>query len=91
MTEPAEKYIDVNGVRLCYFERGTPGEQPTLLLVHATGFHARCWDQTVALLGDRHIIAVDQRGHGRSDNTPPYAWSTYGADLVAFIRALESN
>lgn len=90
MTEPAQKTIVVNGVELCYFERGTPGAgRPTVLLVHATGFHARCWDMTAAELGDLHSIAVDMRGHGRSGKAPPLSWDTFGADLSAFIEAVD--
>jgi lipase len=58
--------------------------------VHATGFHGRCWDAVVAELpADRHIIAVDQRGHGRSAKVPPYNWASFGADLTAFVAALD--
>jgi len=85
-----ENTIQVNGTRLCWFEQGqTQDGQESILLVHATGFHARCWDQVIRRLPDRHVISVDMRGHGRSDNTPPFSWDTYGADLTAFIKALD--
>ena len=58
---------------------------PTILLVHATGFHARCWDQVVKHLEGRHVIAIDVRGHGRSDKLPPFSWDQFGSDLVAFM------
>lgn len=64
------------------------GAADTILLAHATGFHARCWDQVVARLGERHVVAVDQRGHGRSDGEPPVHWRQFGEDLVALVRAL---
>jgi pimeloyl-ACP methyl ester carboxylesterase len=81
-----EQYIDVNGVTLCYFEWGTPAaDAPTILLVHATGFHARCWDQTIKHLQGRHVIAVDMRNHGRSTNTTGVGWEVYGDDLKAFV------
>ena len=80
----------MNGVNLCWFEWGPEFRQSgTTLLVHATGFHARCWDQTVAHLGDRHVIAVDMRGHGRSDKKPPYTWDVFGSDLAGLIKALD--
>ncbi len=69
-------------------EERDPGEK-TILLVHATGFHARCWDRTVSYLGDRHVIALDMRGHGRSDKCPPYTWDVFGTDLAAFTEALD--
>jgi lipase len=90
MIECSEHYVAVDGIELCWFEwNASRRADGTILLVHATGFHARCWDQTVALLGDRHVIAVDMRGHGRSTKVPPYAWGTFGSDLVNFILALD--
>ena len=89
MVECQEHYLDVGGVTLCWFEWGQKRKgEDSILLVHATGFHARCWDKTVAGLGDRHVIAIDQRGHGRSDNTPFDKWDQFGADLAGFITQL---
>ena len=79
-------FSDVN---LCVFEWGQPGGQQ-VLLVHATGFHARCWDQVVAKLPDDwHIFAVDMRGHGRSDNVEPFTWAQFGDDLGLVCEALK--
>jgi lipase len=84
-----EHYISIGGVNFCWFEWGKKREgEETILLVHATGFHARCWDQTIAGLGDRHIIALDQRGHGRTDAIPFEKWDQFGTDLIEFIRQL---
>lgn len=85
-----ENYIEVNGTTLCYFEWGTPeANVPSILLVHATGFHARCWDQTISHLQGRHVIAVEMRSHGRSRNSTPVGWEVYGDDLKAFVKALD--
>lgn len=85
---PIESRVPVNGVELCVFE--WPGDGPPIVLVHATGFHARCWDQVVAHLPRRHVYAVDMRGHGRSSKPePPYPWSRFGDDLAALARVLE--
>lgn len=89
MMDWQQREVEVNGIRMCYFERGDTGAAKTVLMVHATGFHARCWDQTAALLGDVHIISIDQRGHGRSDDAPPFTWTTFGEDLIAFVEALD--
>jgi lipase len=84
---PLESTIAVNGVTLCLYE--WPGSEPTILLAHATGFHARCWDQVVAQLGGRRVIAVDMRGHGRSSKPePPYNWKPFGQDMAALTREL---
>jgi lipase len=91
LAEPFEHRIRANGIELAYFEWGLPfaGREPTILLCHATGFHARCWDPVVRHLGDRHVVAVDQRSHGRSTKTPIEHWKVFGEDLAAFIRGLD--
>ena len=84
-----EGRIAVRGIELAYFEWGRR-TGPTILMLHATGFHARCWDGVIRALGtDTHVIAVDQRGHGRSSKQGPYNWSEFGADAAAFVDALE--
>ncbi len=85
-----ENYTHVNGVNLCWFEWGPEyKEQGTILFLHATGFHARCWDKTIEQLPGKHIISIDMRGHGRSDNTFPFSWDKFGTDLTEFLVALE--
>jgi pimeloyl-ACP methyl ester carboxylesterase len=42
----------------------------------------------VRRLGPRHVIALDQRGHGRSEKTEIRHWDVFGRDLVAFVEAL---
>jgi len=79
------------GVTLAAFEWHPElrGRGPTLVFTHATGFHARCWDEVIRRLGARHVIAVDQRGHGRSDKNPFESWQTFGLDLLALLTALD--
>jgi pimeloyl-ACP methyl ester carboxylesterase len=60
------------------------GNGPTILFAHATGFHGRCWDRIVQLFPERHCLAVDARGHGRSSKPePPCHWRPFGKDLAA--------
>jgi pimeloyl-ACP methyl ester carboxylesterase len=60
------------------------GDGPTILFAHATGFHGRCWDRIIRMFPDRHCLAVDARGHGRSSKPdPPCHWRTFGRDLAA--------
>ena len=87
-SQPEQHEFQTRGPKLTYFEWGKPGDQPVLLL-HATGFHARCWDQVVAELGPGfHVYAVDMRGHGRSDNTPPFIWHSFAGDISELIEFL---
>lgn len=82
------QFYNVNGVRLAVFER--PGDGPPILFVHATGFHARCWNQVVARIPERRCIAVDMRGHGLSSKPdPPYFWSSFGEDVAALACQLD--
>ena len=86
VNQPKEYYRRINNVDLCWFEWGSASPNlASILLVHATGFHARCWDQVVAELPDRHVISIDMRGHGRSEKQGPFNWQSFGDDLTAFI------
>ena len=78
-------------VELCYFEWGAAREgQPSWVFCHATGFHARCWDQVVAgLPATAHVIAIDMRGHGRSAKQGPYDWDNFANDVCALIETLD--
>ncbi|MEM8886511.1 MAG: DUF6638 family protein [Bacteroidota bacterium] len=40
-------------------------------------------------LTDFHILAVDQRGHGRSGGEPVTMWHVFGEDLESFVRQLD--
>ncbi len=87
MAQPLSRRVQGHGVELQLYE--WPGEGPPVFLAHATGFHARCWDQVVAHLPGRHVFALDMRGHGLSDKpAPPYPWVNFGLDVAAVVREL---
>ncbi len=90
MTAPELGFSTVNGTRLAWHEwrRALRGRGPTVLMVHATGFHARVWDQVVAGLPDCHLISLDLRGHGRSDTTAIAGWHQFGDDVAAVMADL---
>lgn len=90
MRTPSFSRVDLGELALGLFEwPGSDPGLPPLLLVHATGFHARCWDAVVELLPDFHIFAPDMRGHGRSEKpAPPYPWTNYVRDVVALAEQL---
>jgi pimeloyl-ACP methyl ester carboxylesterase len=87
MPDPVEHYYPTPKGNLCWFEWGQAGTGPSLLLLHATGFHARCWDQVVAALpGDIHIIAPDLRGHGRSYRPDSLGeWNQTADEIAALV------
>ena len=86
-----QRSVAVRGIDMAYAEWG--GEHAdTVLLAHATGFHGRCWDGVVRELGDGvRVLAPDLRGHGRTTKRGPYDWREFGADVTAFVEALELN
>jgi pimeloyl-ACP methyl ester carboxylesterase len=90
-SEPIVRRIQANGLGFSCTEWRAPlrGAHPSLLLVHATGFHARVWDRMLAHLPERHAWAIDQRGHGRSDAAPITHWSVFGHDLAAIAAELD--
>jgi pimeloyl-ACP methyl ester carboxylesterase len=87
---PVELSFQAKGARIAYFEWGGR-DDPAVFLIHATGFHARVWDRTVAALPQRlRIIAVDVRGHGRSEKTGLMRdWSAPAQDLVGLVENLK--
>lgn len=82
--------IQVGDVTIAAYEWGKPrGDQPSILFAHATGFHGRIWDQSIAGLPGYHCVALDFRGHGRSGKpTPPYEWRYFADDVIGVGRAL---
>ncbi|MFT5443506.1 MAG: lipase [Myxococcota bacterium] len=86
-SEPTLHRLEANGIELAAFEWRAElrGALPTVLMVHATGFHARVWGDVIERLGPRHVISVDQRGHGRSENVMIDDWAAVGRDLEAVI------
>lgn len=65
-----------------------PGDGVPFLLVHGLASNARLWDGVAAELAARgyRVVAVDQRGHGRSDKPDEgYDFETVCADLSVLI------
>ncbi len=72
---------------------GAAGDGPPVIVVHATGFHGRCYSRMAQSLTGRFTVwAVDQRGHGASGKAPDGRyddWNRFGEDLLHVIDALE--
>ena len=74
---------------ICYFEWGRADNGPSILLLHATGFHARCWDEVVEAFPEgAHIIAVDQLGHGRSARPAITDWTMVAGATAELLESL---
>lgn len=86
---PTERTFEASGARIAYAEWGRRGE-PVVFLIHATGFHGRCWDEVVrALPAGLNVIAVDLRGHGRSEKTGLISnWAEPARDIAELVEHL---
>lgn len=78
-----------DGVRVALHDLG--GDGPPLLMLHATGFHGRCYRAVAEHLRDHfRIWAPDLRGHGDSI-TPAdtcLGWASMADDVVAISEHL---
>lgn len=83
-------YVQTDGVRLHYVDWGNHQRQ-TVVLLHGLQDCARSWDVLAASLSpDYHVIALDHRGHGCSDQAPKdrYRLKDYVADVEAIVDQL---
>jgi pimeloyl-ACP methyl ester carboxylesterase len=87
---PIEHRVSLDDTFVTYYEWGTTqAGRPSVIFFHATGFHARCWDEVIRQVGDIHAFAVDAVGHGRSGKpAPPRSWQRYGQDVITLARQL---
>jgi len=65
------------------------GTGDPILLLHATGFHSRCWNEVVRCLPGRHIYAADLRFHGASGDSGPVNWHILAKDIRSLIERLD--
>jgi pimeloyl-ACP methyl ester carboxylesterase len=71
-----------DGVSLAVHDFGGSGD--TLVVSHATGFHAHCYVDLIDVLRERfHVVGLDYRGHGSSSepNARPRNWIGFADDL----------
>lgn len=87
MQEPREFRVDIDDMELAVIE--WPGRTDPVLLLHATGFHSRCWKQVVKRLPGQHIYAVDLRFHGASDSHGSPDWGLMTDDICQLIEKLD--
>jgi 8-oxo-dGTP diphosphatase len=85
-----EQYLVSNGLRLRLLEQGLVCGQPIVLL-HGIGDNVHTWDLLVPHLTPYfRVIALDQRGHGKSAWAlpPAYRCQDYLQDLTTVIDSL---
>jgi pimeloyl-ACP methyl ester carboxylesterase len=87
IAEPTSRYAQVNGLRLHYLDWS--GDEParSFVLCHGGSAHAHWWDQVAPrLIAFGRVVAIDLRGHGRSDWAEEYGPGNHISDLKTFIR-----
>lgn len=90
-TEPFRRVsYQVPGGRMAGIAFGGATPNPDIVFLHATGFNARTYRMLLQPLGDRfHVLALDARGHGRTqlpDGVFGYtSWRRHVDDLIAVL------
>ncbi|MDP3174668.1 MAG: alpha/beta hydrolase [Phenylobacterium sp.] len=86
--------LPARGGSMAYYDYGPPERPVDVVFSHANGFNARAYRSILLPLArDLRILAVDQRGHGRTDLPTPMEgrsdWNDLRGDLAAFLAALD--
>lgn len=85
--ETREYLVDAGALRLSV--RDHEGAGPPVVCLHGLASNARWWDLIAPRLAPRRVVAVDQRGHGRSDNPDVgYDFASVVADVGGVVRAM---
>lgn len=90
ITTPVGRFVEANGLRIYYEERGTG---KPLVLLHGGFETGWAWDLVMPRLSERfRVIAPDSRGHGRTNNPlGALSYPLMADDVLAFCDALELN
>lgn len=86
----AKKTVNLpNGITMAYSEMGDSEGDP-LVLIHGYSDNSRSWSLLAPYLTERHIYAIDLRGHGKS-SAPEccYAYTDLAYDVHLFLEALD--
>jgi pimeloyl-ACP methyl ester carboxylesterase len=84
---PETRHVVSSGFRIHLLDWGTAG-RPPIVFLHGGGLNAHTWDVVcLALRGDYHCLALDQRGHGDSEWSPEmdYFPETHRLDIAGVV------
>ena len=85
---PAERELDISGIRLRLLDFG--GEGSPILALHGLAGRASGWSEVASRLSRRHhVIALDLRGHGGSAKPADLARQSFETDAVGVLEMLE--
>jgi len=82
------QYCSVNNIKLCYRDVGN-GE--TIIFLHGLGSNSADWQQQIDCFSQKYrVIAIDCRGHGRSDKpNGKYTIPLFADDMTQLFKYLE--
>lgn len=89
-TPYTSRHVQAGGMRFHLLDYGGEGKTPMICL-HGGGANGHWFDYVAgAFIGDYHVLALDQRGHGDSDwaEPPVYTYADYAADLGRIVDVL---
>ena len=85
----SDRYVQTNGIRLHYLDH--PGPEPTLVLAPGLTANAHWFDALVeaGLTDAAHVLALDLRGRGASEQPDVgYAMEDHAQDVLGLLDAL---
>lgn len=87
-TRPERRYAPGPAGEVSYLVWRGGDDATAVLFLHPVNTAAAVWEPVVDQLGSsRTLIAVDYRGHGRSEATGPFLPGDYAADALAALDA----
>ena len=83
----ADKYVEVNGLRIHYAEAG---EGRPVVLLHGNGEDHNLFETEIGQLvaAGYRVYAPDSRGHGKNEPLTEYHYADMAEDVYQFIRTL---
>ena len=77
-----------NGITLAYVEMGN-SDGPPMLLIHGYTDNSRSWSLLAPYLKAHRLLAIDLRGHGKSDAPQCcYGYADFANDAALFLDAM---
>ncbi|MBI4202727.1 MAG: alpha/beta hydrolase [Chloroflexi bacterium] len=89
MSQPEDRFVDANGIRMHYLDWG--GDGPVGVMVHGAGMCGGLWEPVARRLeGNLRCLTLDLRSHGDSEvSSAPVSWDLLAADIAGFVAALD--
>src|SRR5829696_2422473 len=89
-TKMHNRYVTTNGIRLHYLDFESDG--PVLVLMHGLTANAHAFDGLIAedLSASFHVLSIDLRGRGDSDQpSSGYTMEDHARDIIGLLDALQ--